>query len=283
MADQTPTRRVAEKKRNATFAEAVTSKICLEVPCADNPYIAERVIWHGYDVLDLMRKRSLVDVIFLLLKGELPSPIQARQLEHILIALANPGPRHASTRAVMNASVSKTEPVHLLPIGLALLSGESLGATQVHHAIKFFRKNLRHDPLVLGARACEQIAATEHPAGECLEPAPGFGSCYAGIDHYACALAGQLAEAFPENEAIAWGMQFSRALAPVPAGWLMTGVAAAMFVELGFAPNTGAGLFQLAACPGLLAHGIEMSGKPLTAMPFVADENYHYAHSGGQE
>jgi citrate synthase len=62
-------------------------------------------------------------------------------------------------------------------------------------------------------------------------------------------------------------------------GWQMPGIAAAMFTELGFTPSVGAGLYQLASSPGLLAHAIEMSGKPITAMPFVGDSDYHFQWS----
>jgi citrate synthase len=30
----------------------------------------------------------------------------------------------------------------------------------------------------------------------------------------------------------------------------------------------------LLSAPGLVAHGLEMANKPITAMPFVKDENY---------
>lgn len=274
---------VAVKKRDETFTDKVKSKICQEIPAAENPYIADRVLWHGYDVIDLMRHRSLVDVIYLMIKGELPSALQARQLEQTLILLANPGPRHTATRAVMNASVSKTNPIHLLPIGLALLGGEYQGAAEVRDAIKFLRKNMRKNPRELAVELCHARSGDDLGAGEENRPAPGYGSHYSGIDNYAHSIAAQLVSCFPDNEALAWGMQFAAALEPMPAGWLLTGVAAAMFVELGFTPNAGAGLYQLAACPGLLAHGIELSGQPITAMPFVADKNYHYDEDNSNE
>ena len=56
----------------------------------------------------------------------------------------------------------------------------------------------------------------------------------------------------------------------------MPGLAAACFVDLGFTPIASACLYQLAAAPGLLAQGLEMANKELTAMPFVNDRNYHY-------
>lgn len=274
---------VAVKKRDENFTDKVKSKICREVPSPENPYVAQRTLWHGYDVLDLMRHRSLVDVIFLLIKGELPNASQAQQLEQTLILLANPGPRHTATRAVMNASVSKTESLHFLPIGLALLGGEHLGAAEVRDAIKFFRKNLRKDPLEVAGKLCVVTLGETDVEGEDIRPAPGFGNRFSSIDTYAGSVAAQLASSFPDSEALVWGMQFAKALETLSCGWLLPGVAAAMFVDLGFTPNAGAVLFQLAACPGLLAHGIEMSGKPITAMPFVSDENYYYQESCGDE
>jgi citrate synthase len=57
-------------------------------------------------------------------------------------------------------------------------------------------------------------------------------------------------------------------------GWLTTGVAAAVFCDLGFQPKIGGALFQLLGAPGLAAHGLELANKPITAMPYISDENY---------
>ncbi len=262
--------------RGDKFSDKVNTKVCREIADPGNPFVAERVLWHGYDVLDLMERRSLVEVVFCLLKGELPSALQARQLQQTLILLANPGPRHAGARAVMNASVSKTDPLHFLPIGLALMGGEQLGGAEVRDAIKFLRRNIRHDPCARAAELCEAISEQARQEGEPVRPAPGFGGCFAGIDSFARTAAARLHKSFPHNEALAWGMAFVSGLESANAGWRITGLAAAMFTELGLPPNVGAGLFQLASSPGLLAHGIELSGKPVTDMPFISDSRYHY-------
>ena len=260
------------KRRDINFAERTRSKICKEIASADNPFVAEKMLWHGYDVLELMDKRSFVDVIFLLLKGELPSSAQSQLFEKTLIMLANPGPRHAATRAVMNASVSKTKPAHFLAIGMALASGEHLGAGEVHNAIKFVRRHLRKNP----ADVARQRRAERSPDDSEERMAPGFGSNHGSIDTLAQDFASELFKACPDSPAFQWAQQFCDAIGEDGMGWLPTGVAAVAFVELGFTPQAGAGLYQLGASPGLLAHGIEMAGKPLHAMPFVADENYHY-------
>lgn len=261
------------RKRNETFADKARTKITRELPSPDNPYVAERVLWHGYDALELAQKRSLVDVVFMLVKGELPAAEQARQLEQLLILLANPGPRSTAGRAVAAASISKTGPRHWLPIGLALHGGEQRGASAVEDSIRFFRRHMARSPEQV---AQEVIAALpESWDGDCF-PAPGFGSCYGSTDLFAKSCAETLARNFPANEALQWGLKFSACLAQVPAAWLMPAVAAAVFIDLGITPVAGAGLFQLAAAPGLLAQGVELSGKPLVAAPFISDEDYIY-------
>jgi citrate synthase len=71
-----------------------------------------------------------------------------------------------------------------------------------------------------------------------------------------------------------WADKFSDHLAQANMGWFSTGLAAAVFCDLGFQPRVGGGIFQLLSAPGLVAHGFEMANKPITAMPFVKDENY---------
>lgn len=264
---------VAVRMRDEAFAARAATRITQEVPASGNPYIAERLLWHGYDVLELARKRSWVDVVFLLLKGELPAADQAGQLEKLLVLLANPGPRAAASRGVSAASLSKTVQEHWLPIGLALHGGEETGAVAVSESIRFLRRHNRKDPLAVASEL--RAAMVTSGEGDC-RPAPGFGSCYGGIDAFAASAAQFLHEAYPSNEVLEWGMAFNEAMADIPAGWLLPGVTAAVCVDLGLTPNAGAGLFQFAAAPGLLAQAIEVSGKPVTAAPFISDENYHY-------
>lgn len=273
MADGSKPTAVGVHMRDEAFAARAATKVTREVPNASNPYIAERVLWHGYDAIELAEKRSLVDVVFLLLKGELPTADQAGQLQKLLVLLANPGPRAPASRAVSAASLSKTVPEHWLPIGLALHGGEDTGAAAVRESIRFLRRHIRKDPLVVADALLADMP--DQREGDC-RPAPGFGSYYGGIDQFATHAAEFLYAAYPANDVLGWGMAFTGAMVDLPAGWLLPGVAAAVCVDLGLSPNAGAGLFQLAAAPGLLAQAIEVSGKPVTAAPFISDEDYHY-------
>jgi citrate synthase len=259
------------KRRSETFCKRPVTKIVDEVPCAHNPYIAKQVRCYGYDVLDLMEKRSFVDVLYLLFRGELPGKNQARLLESLMIALAHPGPRHPATRAAMNVAVSKTNVAHFLPISLSILGGEFLGAAEVENSMRFLRKNLRLSPEEVVAH---QVLNGERPLEGDWHPFPGFGSRFGSVDEIPDAIAKRLANQPGAGKALHWGNVLAAQLRESGMGWLSTGVAAAVLTDLGFNARSGAGLYQLLSAPGLLAQGVEMANKPLTAMPFLTDEEY---------
>ncbi len=254
------------RSRNEPFAHKTVSHIWHEVPAVDNPYIAAASYCYGYDVNELMQKRSYIDVIFLLFRGELPSAAQAELLQQLMIALINPGPRHAATRAAMNVGVGKTDPLHILPIATAVYAGEYSGAKEVETAMTFIEANCERDiAAVVQENFSDTHAAVEHT---------GFGVRHGGVELMAVKFAQQLHNLDGGGKALAWGNQLAEALTPLNKNWLITGVAAATLLDLGFSARVGAGFFQLLGAPGLLAQGMEMAGKPILAMPFVSDENY---------
>ena len=104
---------------------------------------------------------------------------------------------------------------------------------------------------------------------------PGFGSLYDGIDPLTGKIANTLMELTGAGECMQWCASFVAGLQRANIGWLPTGLFAAVLCDLGFNPKTGAGLYQLCSAPGLLAHGMELVGKPITAVPFPADDHYH--------
>lgn len=269
MTDNKPSQIIS---RDIKFAERATTRIWQEVPADENPYIAASCRCHGYDLQELMRKRSFIDVFYLLFRGELPSQDQAELLEQLMIALIDPGPRHPATRAAINTAVGKTDPAHILPIGMMVLSGEHLGGIEVEAAMRFLRKRLSDDP----QRVAEELLTAEQPPTEGdWHIAPGFGSRFGGIDIMPGKIATQLAQLPGSGQALAWGHTFARALHPRNMSWLITGVAAATLCDLGFHPRAASGLFQILSAPGILAHGLEYANKPITALPHVRDEDYY--------
>ncbi len=262
--------KIQVQKRDELFSDRTVTRIWQEEPLPDNPYLADKCRCHGYDILELAKKRSFVDVLFLLFQGEVPNKIQAESLEMLMIALINPGPRHPATRASMNAAVSKARPAHILPVGLAVLSGAYLGGEEVTAAMKFFRKNYQKK----APDVASELLSTFHSSEKNQHIAPGFGSRFNGIDPMPMKTATLLSELPAAGDAIKWGQNFVEAIIAQGMGWLDTGLAAAVLCDLGFHPRAGAGLFQILRAPGILAHGLELANKPKTAMPFLDEEHY---------
>lgn len=258
--------------RDNQFAPRLQTHIWYESPSADNPYIPSQCRLHGYDTFELLEKRSFVDVFYLLFQGELPSAERARLLESLMIGLINPGTRHPATRAAINTGIGKTDTAHILPISLLAIGGRHLGANEVPDAMRFLNKHYRKNPQEVINTLLE--TASRPQEGD-WHITPGFGSRFGGIDVIPTRLAEALAGYPGDTPALDWGIRFAALLEEqAGCGWLTTGVAAAVFSDLGIHPRAGAGLFQLVCAPGLLAHGLEMSNKPITAMPFIDDDHY---------
>jgi len=257
-------------KRDESFADKMITKICQEVPDENNPYIAKEMHLHGYDLMELMQKKSFIEVLLLLFKGELPTAHNVQLLEQLMIALINPGPRHPATRAAINTGVGKTEITHILPISLSILSGTHLGAGEIPASMAFLRKNSKKDPIAL---VQEQLKNKPEEQGD-WHIAAGFGSRFGGIDIIPNQIAQQLLLLPASERIMPWAETYAQALKPYNMGWLVTGVAAAVFTEIGIRPNQATGLFQIICSPGLFAHGVEFCNKSITSFPFTSDENY---------
>ncbi len=256
--------------RNEKFVDKSATRIWKEWPSRDNPYISQRISCHGYDLFELVKNSSFVDVFFLLLKGEIPGEDESRLLESLMISLINPGPRHEASRAAMNAGVGKTNPVHILPIALSVLGGEHLGAGGIENAMRFFRKSHKIDVNEFSRDILKKIERQELVDGDI----PGFGNVYGGVDLVSSKTSEILLEMSGPDSSLGWGCKLAKLLEDKGVGWLSTGLASAVFSDLGFHPRAGACLYQILSAPGLAAHGLELANKPITAMPYVKDEDY---------
>jgi len=259
------------ESRGKAFVTRPSTNIWEECPSKDNPYLTETVRCRGYSLLELMEKCNYLEVFFLLFHGEIPAPDQIQLLEKLMIALINPGPRHPATRAVMVSGASKTSPANFLPVSLSILSGSYLGANEVQLSMRFLKEHLDQNPEDV---ANKKFTQEKNKLSDHFHPAPGFGTRFGGVDPFTTQVADQLGKCAGAGNALEWGGRFVEALRPHGHSWLNTGLAAAVFLDLGFSENTGPGLFQILSAPGLVAHGAEFSEKPMTAMPFPKDDEY---------
>ena len=266
---------VAEQSRKDPFATKAKTSIWQEQSGDPNGYTVSENYCFGFSQQELIENGySITDMLYLLTRGELPSKDQRDLFDALGIALCNPGPRHPATRSAMEAAVSKTRPQQLLPISLMVLGGEQ-AAGGVETAMRFLRlrkKRLAAD-LVKAHLEETNDSTTEQ------ELMPGFGARFGEREPLYPNLGSTIRARFSELALpyLDRVLEIDRLLMDLDSAFALraNGLAAAVFLDLGFHPRYGAALTQWLAAPGLLAHGLEYANKPLTAMPFVAEDSYH--------
>ncbi len=258
--------------RGDVFAERLKTRITAESPSDTNPYLTARRYTHGYELEELSTAVAFDQMIFLLLRGDLPNAAERRLFNALLVSFANPGIRDPAVRAAVTAAASKTEISSLLPISATIAGGSVGGGAEVSNAMRFIRRHRRRDPLHLAAEVCS--VDFEQVADRLV--APGFGSTFGAIDPMAKRMAVSLANRCDEHPVFTWCERFVEGLTEQDAslGWRWWGVCAAALLELGFHPRTGVGIYQVAVSAGALAHGLEWRVRAYTDLPFVPEDDY---------
>lgn len=252
----------------------IHTEIWNEEPEPDNRFATRAAYVRGYDVFgEMVGNARWVEMLYLLLRPELPEPSALDLLEALAVALANPGPRDPSVHAAMCGGIAGSNAAASLMAALAVGAGRYHGARDVHDAMRAWaacgtdigawRTHLRQaaadDDAVI-----EVWPAREHPPG--FEPhAP---ACATSTRQLLAALARiggtpRLGWLAAQREALeeAAGMPLEQA-----------GVAAAAFCDLGFAPEEGEMLYLLLRLPGAAMHALEQQRKKYTEFPFYAVE-----------
>ncbi|MGJ8691179.1 MAG: hypothetical protein ACSHW0_01710 [Thalassotalea sp.] len=249
------------KSRGDQFATKLETKITFEQAPQHNPYHVEQQLIHGYDHLDLIDNCHFLDVFFLLLKGNLPTAKESLLFNKLAVTLINPGLRHPAAQASVVAGAGKSDTVNILPITLGVYGGSFDGAGNVETTIRFLRKAANQPPVNFVAQALNNEL-------------PSITQLYGDADTYANILLDKLKTYAGGGKVFAWIYQLQFQIYPKNFGITKTTITAAILADLGFQPRAAASIMQLFAAPGLLAHGLEYSNKPLTAMLFETDQNY---------
>jgi citrate synthase len=223
------------------------------------------IAMRGYPIEELIGRVSFPAMIWLMLRGELPSAAEATLLEAALVASVDHGPQ-APSIAIARMAVSCG-----LPLNGAMASALNT-LDDVHGGAGEQALELYHDLL---ARA-DRGAALEAAAGEAVDAwtaargkyLPGFGHRFHPVDpraprllalvdaaHEGGAVGGRIAAAGRAVEA-----ELKRRKGKtVPMN--IDGATAVIYGELGFAPPLARGVFCLSRAVGILAHAWEQSGR----------------------
>ncbi len=251
------------------------TSIWLEQPEADNPFATRSAHCHGYDVYgQMLGQARWVDMLYLLFRGEAPTPAQSRMLEALALALANPGPRDPMVHAAMCGGIGGSPAAASLMAALSVGAGQSGGARDVFLAMK-------------GWAACQESAACDWVAVLTRDTPPTWLAPEdagwpiiehpAGFDPHGVSTATVVLQTLEALARLSTGPRLSWVVANraelehaarLPLS--MTGVAAAALADLGFNGPQGEMLHLMLRLPGAAAHALEQARHGFKRFPYPA-------------
>lgn len=238
----------------------------------DNPFTAAQCFCYGYDVYgDILKKASWIEYLYLMFLGNKPSPAQARILEVIAVALANPGPRDHSVQAAMCAGAGGSTMASALMASLAAGAGNVGGAREVMHCINLW--NTCGTDLDLWQKNISTLLSRHEPEDiwPALEHPPGFDPNGTQCPTPVKQILSYLAQLHPDHN-LAWLEQNRTRLEKITGLPLsLSGVTACAFTDLAIDSEKGELLYLLFRLPGAAIHSLEQRELGWEKFPFYPD------------
>jgi citrate synthase len=220
-----------------------------------------KIAIRGYPIQELIGGVRFPDMIWLMLRGDLPSRGQSDLLEAALVPGVDHGP-HAPSIAISRMAVSCGLPVNgAMASAINVLDDIHGGAGQ--QCMELYREideaAGRDGDLVQVATV---IIEKHRSAGEKI--VPGFGHRFHPVDPRTAPLLELVAKAeaagVVSGRFAAIGRAVESAISSLKGRHIpmnIDGITAVIFCELGFEPELGRGLFVLSRSVGILAHAWE--------------------------
>jgi len=202
----------------------------------------------GHELTELIAGRSFAETAWLVLRGGFPAKNQLALFEAALVAAIDHGAAPASSIAARVVASSGND-VHTA-LAAGILAQGTLHGGAIEGAARFLAAHA-------DAPSMEAVVRQEREAGRRI---PGFGHKLLDVDRRSAAI-------FDRAKAVGLSGRHCEAAArletalkaasskPIPLN--VDGAMAAVFLDLGFAPDHMRGLFAFARLPGLIAQIVE--------------------------
>jgi citrate synthase len=241
-----------------------------------------KIAIRGYPIEELIGRVRFPDMIWLMLRGELPSRGQSDLLEAAMVPGVDHGP-HAPSIAIARMAVTCGLPVNgAMASAINVLDDIHGGAGQ--QCMELYREvdaEAGQDGDLVAAATT--VIERHREAGEKI--VPGFGHRFHPVDPRTAPLFALVAKAEAAGvvsgrfAAIGHAVEAAiRAIKKRRIPMNIDGITAVIFCELGFEPELGRGLFALSRAVGILAHAWEQKQRGRRIMgPMPREIPYRYS------
>lgn len=207
----------------------------------------------GYDIIELMEKKTFAEVVFLLLKGELPDKAEAKMMEAMLVSSVDHGvtpPSSLATRVVASGG----NPLNAAIAGGILTIGDSHGGAMEKCAKILQEWAAKGDDMnEIADQLLAYIKSTKMRM-------PGFGHRLHRTDPRTV----KMFEIAKEHNFTGKHIELAKALESklvTKSGKTLPinvdGAIGAVMSDMGFDYRIGKGFFIISRCAGLIAHAYE--------------------------
>jgi citrate synthase len=241
-----------------------------------------KIAIRGYPIEELIGRVRFPDMIWLMLRGELPTRGQSDLLEAAMVPGVDHGP-HAPSIAIARMAVTCGLPVNgAMASAINVLDDVHGGAGQ--QCMEFYREIATEaDEAGDVVQAATAVIQRHRSAGEKI--VPGFGHRFHPVDPRTAPLFALVAKAVASGTVsgrwAAIGHAVEDALKAITGRHIpmnIDGITAVIFCELGFEPELGRGLFVLSRSVGILAHAWEQKQRGRRIMgPMPKEIPYRYS------
>jgi citrate synthase len=239
-----------------------------------------KIAIRGYPIEELIGRARFPDMIWLMLRGELPTREQSELLEAALVPGVDHGP-HAPSIAISRMAISCGLPVNgAMASAINVLDDVHGGAGQ--QCMELYREiDAEAGPAGDLVAVATVLIRRRREAGDRI--VPGFGHRFHPVDPRTAPLFSLVAQAraagVVAGRYAAIGHAVESALRTITGKSIpmnIDGITAVIFCELGFEPELGRGLFILSRAVGILAHaweqkqtGVRIKGPMPKEIPFT--------------
>ena len=218
----------------------------------------DKIITRGYNQSDLIEKIRYSDMIYLLLKGRLPSIKEGRIFNHVLVSFCDHGVTPPSTQTARLVA-SSGSPINSAVAG-ALLSFGHKHAGAIQKTMELYQSKINSlyltEDSILDNKQIASLAIdiyNEYAFGD--EKLPGFGHRYHNVDPRA----DKLMDIVIKEGFVGPHIKLALALEDLiyqkkRIRLNVDGANAAILSDLAFTPEMGLGVFIIGRVPGIIAH-----------------------------
>ena len=221
------------------------------------------IVIRGYPIQELIGALSFAQMVWLMLRGEVPAPAQARLLEAALVAAVDHGPQ-APSIAISRMAVTCGLPINgAMASAINALDDIHGGAGQ--QCMELYQSIVQRVDTGTNEEEAVELELDRFIA-ERAKIVAGFGHRFHRIDPRAVKLLDLVrraqSDAMVSGRFARIGTLIEQSLQRRKGGRIpmnIDGATAVIYSELGFAPPLGRGLFVLSRSVGILAHAWEQT------------------------